>query len=87
MENVSRLESRFRYYNYIFYIGGVTLFNTSASIFYHLFNLLCCACAYSTIVALFMALYHQRQDLDNAMNVVMLLLLFSSASCAQLYFR
>jgi hypothetical protein len=87
MENTSRLESRFRYYNYFFYIGGVPLFNASATVFYHIFVLLCYACAYSTILAFIMALYHHREDLDNAMNITMILLLFSSASCAQLYFR
>jgi hypothetical protein len=87
MGDTSRLESRFRYYKYIFYIGGVPLFNSSTSIFYHMFALLCYACAYSTILAFCMALYHHRDDLDSAMNVVFLLLPFSSASCAQLYFR
>jgi hypothetical protein len=87
MENTSRLEGRFRYYNYIFYIGGVPLFNTSASMFYNIFVSLCYACAYSMILAFVMGIYHHREDLDRAMNVAMLLPLFSYASCAQLYFR
>jgi hypothetical protein len=87
MENTSRLESRFRYYNYIFYIGGVPVFNSSTSIFYNIFVSFCYACAYSTILVLSMAMYHHRGHMDNAMNESVLLLVFSSASCAQLYFR
>jgi hypothetical protein len=87
MESNFRAESRFRYYNYYFYIGGVPLFNTSASIFYHVFVLSCYVCAYSTILAFLMEIYHHMEDLDGVMNVAMMLLMFGSASCAQLYFR
>ncbi|XP_023706094.2 odorant receptor 2a-like [Cryptotermes secundus] len=34
-----------------------------------------------------MAIYHHREDMDNALNEAMLLLIFSSASYSQLYFR
>jgi hypothetical protein len=87
MENTSRAESRFRYYNYYFYIGGVPLFNSHTSVFYRIFVYICYACAYSTILAVCMAIYENRDDFDNAMNVAMLLLIFSCASAAQLYFR
>jgi hypothetical protein len=87
MESTSRTESRFRYYNYYFYIGGVPLFNKTPSVLYTIFVVLCYACAYSTILAASMAIYQNRADMDNAINVAMLLLIFSSASCAQLYFR
>jgi uncharacterized membrane protein (DUF485 family) len=87
MESNFRAESRFRYYNYYFYIGGVPLFNTSASKFYQMYVVFCCLCAYSTILAMFMAIYHSRENLDEAMNVAMLFLVFSFAMCTQLYFR
>jgi hypothetical protein len=87
MESTLRAENRLRYYIYCFYIGGIPLFNKTSSILYHMFVLFCYACAYSTIIALFMAIYHHRDDLDNVINVSMLFLVFLSGSCTQLYFR
>jgi hypothetical protein len=87
MESNFRAESRFRYYHYYFYIGGVPLFNTSVSIFYHVFVIFSNVCAYSTIIAMFMDLYHHIEDLDEVMYVAMLLILFTAQSCTQLYLR
>jgi hypothetical protein len=80
-------ESRFRYYNNYFYIGGVPLFNTSVSILYYLFVVFCSVCAYSTIVAMFMNIYHHIEDLDEVMDSAMFFIISSADSCVQLYFR
>jgi hypothetical protein len=87
MESTSRAESRFRYYTYYFYVGGVPLFNSNTSALYRIFVLFCYVCSYSTILAAAMAIYHNRDDFDNAISIVLLLLIFSSAVCVQLYFR
>jgi hypothetical protein len=87
MENNFRAENRFRYYNYYFYIGGVPLFKPSVSNFYHVFILFCYICSYSTLIAMFMNIYHHIEDLDEVMYVAMLLILFSAESCTQLYLR
>jgi hypothetical protein len=87
MESNSRAESRFSFYHSYFYIGGVPLFNTAPSILYHVFALFCYLCGYSTILAMFIDLYHHIEDLDDVMDAALLLILFYSASCTQLYFR
>jgi hypothetical protein len=87
MENNSQADRRFRYYHYYFFIGGVPLFNTSVSIFYHMFVLLCYVCAYSMIFAMIMDIYHHKEDLDEVMDVITLLLSFLATSYTQLYFR
>jgi hypothetical protein len=87
MESNFRAESRFRYYNYYFYIGGIPLFNASVSKFYHTFVLLCYVCAYSTILAMFMNMYHRKKDVDEIMDAAMFFILSSAESCTQLYFR
>jgi hypothetical protein len=80
-------ERRFRYYNNYFYIGGVPLFNTSLSNFYYVFIVLCYVCAYSTIVAMFMNIYHHIEDVDEVMDSAMFFIISSAESCIQLYFR
>jgi hypothetical protein len=87
MESNFRAESRFRYYNNYFYIGGVPLFKTSVSNLYHVFTLFCYICSYSTLLAMFMNIYHHIEDLDEVMYVAMLLILFSAENCTQLYLR
>jgi hypothetical protein len=87
MESNSRAESRFRYYNYYFYVGGIPLFNTSVSKFYYMYIVVCYVCAYSTILAMFMSIYHHIEDLDEVMDVAMFFFLSSAESCTQLYFR
>jgi hypothetical protein len=87
MESNFRAESRFRYYHYYFYIGGVPLFNDSSSNSYHIFNLFCYACSYSTLLAMFTNIYHHIEDFDAVMYVAMLLILFSAENCTQLYLR
>jgi hypothetical protein len=80
-------ESRFRYYHYYFYIGGVPLFKPSVSNSYHIFTLFCYVCSYSTLFAMFMNIYHHIEDFDAVMYIAMLLILFSAENCTQLYLR
>jgi hypothetical protein len=87
MESNSRAQSRFRYYNYCFYIGGVPLFNTSVSKFYHVWIVFSYVCAYSTLLAMFMSLYHDIEDLNEVMDAAMFFIISSAESCSQLYFR
>jgi hypothetical protein len=87
MESISRTESRFRYYNYYFYIGGVPLFNTSVSKFYYTCIVFSYICAYSTVLAMFMGIYHHIEDLDEVMDVAMFFIISSAECCTQLYFR
>jgi hypothetical protein len=87
MESNFRAESRFRYYNYYFYIGGVPLFNTSVSVFYHMLVLFCYLCSYSTILAMSMHLYNLIDDLDEVMDVAMFIMISAAENCTQLYFR
>jgi hypothetical protein len=87
MESDFRAESRFRYYHYYFYIGGVPLFNTSVSNCYRISILLCNVCFYSTILAMFMGVYHYLEDVDQVTEVALLFIIFSVTSSTQLYFR
>jgi hypothetical protein len=80
-------ENRFRYYHYYFYIGGVLLFKPSVSILYHMFVVFCYLCAYSTIFAMFMNMYHHTEDLDEVMDSAMFFIISSAECCIQLYFR
>jgi hypothetical protein len=63
------------------------LFNTSPSVFYHIFVLVCYVCSYSTILAMSMHLYHRIEDMDEAMDVAMFILISAAENCTQLYFR
>jgi hypothetical protein len=87
MESNFRAESRFLFYHNCFCLGGIPLFNTSLSKFYHMFALFCYVCAYSTILAMFMNIYYRIEDLDEVVDIVMFFIVVSSQSCAQFYFR
>ena len=87
MENNSRAEGRFRFYHYYFYIGGVPLFNFSVSYFYHVYCFLCHGCAYTTLIAMFMDIYHHLEDLDHVLDMSMLFTLFVCESYTLMYFR
>jgi hypothetical protein len=87
MESDYWVHSRFMFYHYCFYIAGVPLCNTSVSIFYHAFVLLCYVSISSTLLAMFLELHYYVQDLDGSIDVVAVLLLFLAASYAQLYLR
>jgi hypothetical protein len=87
MESNSRAESRFRYCNYYFYIGGVPLFASSVSKWYHMCIVFSYVCAYSSIIAMFLSIYHDIEDLNEVMDAAMFFIISSAASCTQLYFR
>jgi len=87
MENNYRAEIRFRFYHYIFYIGGVPLFYTAVSNFYLMYSFLCHVCFYMTIIAMFMDIYHHLEDWDHILDTAMLFTLFSCECCTLIYFR
>ena len=87
MENNYRAEIRFRFYHYIFYIGGVPLFYTAVSNLYFVYSLLCHVCFYMMIIAMFMDIYHHLEDWDHILDTSMLFTLFSCEFCTIMYFR
>jgi len=87
MEKDYRAEIRFRFYHYCFHVGGVPLFHSSVSIFYRVYSLICHVCVYVNIMAMFLDIYHHTEDLDHAVYVAMIFLLFLGGSFTQLYFR
>ena len=87
MENNSRSERRFRFYHYYFYVGGVPLFDFSVSYFYQAYSFLCHGCAYTTLIAMFMDIYHHSEDWDHIMDMSMLFTLFVCESYTLVYFR
>ena len=87
MENNYCAEIRFRFYHYFFYIGGVPLFNSSVSYFYYAYSFLCLGCVYTTLIAMFMDIYHHLEDWDHMLDMSMLFTLFVCESCTQMYFR
>jgi hypothetical protein len=87
MENDSRAESRFSFYDYFFYIGGVPLFYSALSNVYKVYSIFCHVCFYMTIIAIFMDIYHHLEDWDHIMDTSMLLSFFVCESCTIIYFR
>jgi len=87
MERDYRAEIRFRFYHYCFHVGGVPLFHSFASSFYRVYSLLCHVCVYVNIMAMFLDIYCHTVDVDHAIYVAMIFLLFLGGSFTQLYFR
>ena len=87
MENNYRAEIRFRFYHYIFYIGGVPLFDTALSNLYRVYCFLCHVCFYMTIIAMFMDIYHYSEDWDHMLDTAMAFTLFFCEGCTVMYIR
>jgi Na+-translocating ferredoxin:NAD+ oxidoreductase RnfD subunit len=87
MENKSSAESRFRFYQYFFYVGGVPLFYSILSHFYRVYSFLCYVCFYTTIIAMFMDIYHHLDDMDHILDTAMLFTVFMCESYTLMYFR
>jgi len=87
MEDSYRAEIRFRFYRYYFYLGGVPLFNFSLSYFDYAYSFLCHGCAYTTLIAMFMDIYHHLEDWNHILDMSMLFTLFVCESFTQMYFR
>jgi hypothetical protein len=87
MENDFRAETRFRFYHYYFYIGGVPLFYSALSSLYHVYSLFCHVCFYTTIIAMFMDIYHHLEDWDHILATSMIFALFTCEGCTIMYFR
>jgi hypothetical protein len=87
MENNYRAEIRFRFYHYMFYIGGVPLFHTAVSSLYPVYSFLCHVCLYMLIIAMFMDIYHSLDDWDHTLDSLMLFSAFVCECCVMTYFR
>ena len=87
MEKKYRAEIRFRFYHYIFYIGGVPLFDTAVSNLYRVYSFLCHVCFYMTIIAMFMDNYNHLEDWDYILHTSMFFSLFICECCTIMYFR
>jgi hypothetical protein len=87
MENNYHAEIRFRFYHYIFYIGGVPLFFSALSISYRVYSFLCHVFVYMMIIAMFMDIYHSLDDWDHILDSLMAFIVCVCECCVMTYFR
>jgi hypothetical protein len=86
MENNSLTKSRFRFYHYCFCKGGVPLLSCPVSNVYYVLRSFCYVFTCTTLLLMFMEIYHHAEDIDFIMDVAMLFILLLSSGCMQLYF-
>jgi hypothetical protein len=81
------VESRFRFYINLLYVGGLPTFKPSVSKLYQVYSIFCYISVYTKLIAMMLEICFHTQDLDHIMDIAMLLLLFLGTTFVQFYLR